>query len=104
MFWTGFNGVAAAVLQHIFTLSSWSGCLAGAVCIISRACLLGKAKNRSHCVFLLQNQGEYLRVNSWADLLKIATHVNMNQRSVYKHAAPKGIKTSSGLVGISCSH
>ena len=37
-------------------------------------------------------------MNSWADLLKIATHLNVNWRSVYKHSGPKGIKVHSDLV------
>lgn len=61
-----------------FISSSLSGCLAGALYLISGKSLLRKPKNREHCIFLLEKQGRYWRVNSWADLLKIATHVNMN--------------------------
>lgn len=61
-FWAGFSGVGAAVLQHHCTSSH---CHLGVdvqlvlfVLFPGLACL-GRAKNRSHCVFLLQNQGEY---------------------------------------------
>lgn len=53
-------GRSFTVLDHswvplqIFISSSLSGCLAGAVNLISGNCLLGKPKNRSRCVFLLE--------------------------------------------------